>query len=120
MSFRTPKVKLRRKKDGRILKVEQAEYATDLGRYKFRGYELVGETRGDVIPEGEEKPELPAMTKETVEEMATTKLSNETEKAKDSDDAEPTATIETEETKKPATTRGTVKRRARVKATTRK
>lgn len=43
LSMRIPTVKLRRKADGKIIKVNAIDYATDLGKENFKGYELVGE-----------------------------------------------------------------------------
>jgi len=40
-------VTLRHKKKGRIITVDQDEWATDLGAHKFRRYERVGETHNN-------------------------------------------------------------------------
>jgi len=39
-------VKLKHKKKGRVITVDMADYATDLGKYKYAAYTLVGEQRG--------------------------------------------------------------------------
>jgi hypothetical protein len=49
--MRLPTVTLRHKTKGTRLKVDQHEYARDLGKHKYRNYELVGEKRGDVSME---------------------------------------------------------------------
>lgn len=45
MGFKLPTVRLRhKKKKDRIITVNQDDYATDLGKHRYRNYELVGET----------------------------------------------------------------------------
>lgn len=43
LAHRIPTVKLRRKADGKIIRVNAIDYATDLGKEVFRDYQLVGE-----------------------------------------------------------------------------
>jgi hypothetical protein len=50
--MRLPTVKLRNKKTGELRKVNAIDYAMDLGKDKYAGWELIGEQRGDpVAPE---------------------------------------------------------------------
>ncbi len=45
--MRIATVKLRRKKDGSIIKVNQIDYARDLGKHEYRGYELVSDQHNE-------------------------------------------------------------------------
>lgn len=58
--IRLDTVKLRHKRKGTIRIVNEYDYATDLGAWRFRDYELVsvgggGQDRGKILVAGEEK-----------------------------------------------------------------
>ena len=41
--MKVPKVKLKHEKTGVILKVNESDWATDLGRHRYSGYRRIGE-----------------------------------------------------------------------------
>lgn len=49
--MRIPTVTLRRKVDGKIMKINAIDYASDLGIKRYSGWELVGEKGGDAPTE---------------------------------------------------------------------
>ena len=53
--MRLPTITLRHKKKGNKVKVNASDWAQDLGRFKYRDYERIGESRGDA--EAESNPE---------------------------------------------------------------
>jgi hypothetical protein len=90
--MKTATVTLRHKKKGRILKVDQSEYAHDLGKHKYRNYELVGERHND---DPDAKLDLDPPGNEPEQEVEST------------EEAEP-AVLQTEDTGEPEEEKTTV------------